>query len=94
MLHSRQTPREEPPQSLVPDPIIARDDRSDDPEREALLADSVGLAMLVVLEMPSRAERLAFVLHASPGSTWALATAESQSQLGGGVRDGSSACRT
>jgi RNA polymerase sigma-70 factor (ECF subfamily) len=46
----------------VPDPVISRAD-SADPEREAVLADSVGLALLVVLETLSPAERLAFVLH-------------------------------
>ncbi len=46
----------------VPDPIVSRADGLD-PEHEALLADSVGLALLVVLETLSPAERLAFVLH-------------------------------
>ncbi len=46
----------------VPDPIVDRADGTD-PEHEALLADSVGLALLVVLETLSPAERLAFVLH-------------------------------
>ena len=46
----------------VPEPIIDRADGTD-PEHEALLADSVGLALLVVLETLSPAERLAFVLH-------------------------------
>ncbi|MBA2511363.1 MAG: sigma-70 family RNA polymerase sigma factor [Rubrobacteraceae bacterium] len=46
----------------VPDPIVGRTDEGD-PEHEALLADSVGLALLVVLETLSPAERLAFVLH-------------------------------
>ena len=46
----------------VPEPIVDREDGAD-PEHEALLADSVGLAMLVVLETLSPAERLAFVLH-------------------------------
>jgi len=46
----------------VPDPIVGRADGGD-PEHEALLADSVGLALLVVLETLSPAERLAFVLH-------------------------------
>ena len=54
-------PREEP-LAHVPDPIVSRDD-SADPEHEALLADSVGLALLVVLETLTPAERLAFVLH-------------------------------
>src|SRR4029434_8988352 len=46
----------------VPEPIIDRVDRMD-PEHEALLADAVGLALLVVLETLSPPERLAFVLH-------------------------------
>ncbi len=46
----------------MPEPIVSREDRVD-PEHEMLLADSVGLAMLIVLEMLSPAERLAFVLH-------------------------------
>jgi hypothetical protein len=46
----------------VPDPIVSREDRID-PEQEVLLADSVGLALLVVLETLSPAERLAFDLH-------------------------------
>ncbi len=48
--------------SRVPDPIVGRADGGD-PEHEALLADSVGLALLVVLETLAPAERLAFVLH-------------------------------
>ena len=46
----------------MPDPIVSREDGID-PEHEALLADSVGLALLVVLETLPPAERLAFVLH-------------------------------
>jgi RNA polymerase sigma-70 factor (ECF subfamily) len=46
----------------VPEPIVSRQDGSD-PEQQALLADSVGLALLVVLETLPPAERLAFVLH-------------------------------
>jgi DNA-directed RNA polymerase specialized sigma24 family protein len=46
----------------VPDPIVSREDGTD-PEHEALLADSVGLALLVVLETLTPAERVAFVLH-------------------------------
>ena len=62
MLRSRQSRREEPFGPHVPEPII--DPVSGvDPEHEALLADSVGLALLVVLETLSPAERLAFVLH-------------------------------
>ena len=62
VLRSRRTRREEPLEAYVPDPNIERADSSD-PEREAELADSVGLALLVVLETLAPAERLAFVLH-------------------------------
>ena len=69
-LRSRRSRREvpleeplgEPPSVRVPDPIVSRADGID-PEQEALLADSVGLALLVVLETLTPAERLAFVLH-------------------------------
>jgi RNA polymerase sigma-70 factor (ECF subfamily) len=49
----------------VPDPVIVRDSEADgsDPEQEAVLADSVGLALLVVLDTLNPAERVAFVLH-------------------------------
>src|SRR5437868_12987629 len=62
ILRSRRSRREEPLESPggaaveIPEPAA-------DPEREALLADSVGLALLVVLETLTPAERLAFVLH-------------------------------
>src|SRR6266540_4077591 len=46
----------------LPDPIISRVETTD-PEQQALLADSVGLALLVVLETLTPAERIAFVLH-------------------------------
>ncbi len=62
MLRSRRSRREEPLGPYVPEPIIDRADGID-PEHEALLADSVGLAMLVVLETLAPAERVAFVLH-------------------------------
>ena len=62
MLRSRNLRREEPLGVHLPEPIIDRVDRMD-PEHEALLADSVGLALLVVLETLSPPERLAFVLH-------------------------------
>jgi Sigma-70, region 4 len=62
MLRARKTRREQPLDVHVPDPIIDPADGID-PEHEALLADSVGLALLVVLETLSPAERLAFVLH-------------------------------
>jgi len=62
MLRSRRTRRELPLDVHVPDPIVDRTDGTD-PEHEALLADSLGLALLVVLETLSPPERLAFVLH-------------------------------
>ena len=62
MLRSRNLRREEPIGVQLPEPIVDRADGTD-PEHEALLADSVGLALLVVLETLSPAERLAFVLH-------------------------------
>ena len=62
MLQARKARREEPFDVHVPDPIVSTDAESD-PEREALLADSVGLALLVVLDTLTPAERLAFVLH-------------------------------
>jgi RNA polymerase sigma factor (sigma-70 family) len=62
MLRARKTRREEPLDAHLPDPIVDRADGID-PEHEALLADSVGLALLVVLETLTPAERLAYVLH-------------------------------
>ena len=63
MLRSRTTRREDPlDDTFVPDPVI-RPLTSIDPEEEVLHADSVGLALLVVLETLEPAERLAFVLH-------------------------------
>src|SRR5213080_2995604 len=62
MMRSRRSRREEPLGPHVPEPIVSREDGLD-PENEALLADSVGLALLVVLEKLTPAERLAFVLH-------------------------------
>jgi RNA polymerase sigma-70 factor, ECF subfamily len=62
MLRSRQSKREEPLEGRVPDPIV-RAREGTDPEHEALIADSVGLALLVVLETLGPAERVAFVLH-------------------------------
>ena len=61
-LRSRNTRREQPLDVHVPDPIVDPADGTD-PEHETLLADSVGLALLVVLETLSPPERLAFVLH-------------------------------
>src|SRR5438270_7999265 len=62
MLRSRESRREEPLDVHVPDPIVGREEGID-PEHEALLADSVGLALLVVLDTLNPSERLAFVLH-------------------------------
>jgi RNA polymerase sigma-70 factor (ECF subfamily) len=62
MLRSRKRRREEPMDLRMPEPIVDPVDGTD-PEHEALLADSVGLALLVVLETLSPPERLAFVLH-------------------------------
>jgi RNA polymerase sigma factor (sigma-70 family) len=62
MLRSRKARREEPLAEGLPDPLIDRADGIG-PEHEALLADSVGLALLVVLETLSPPERLAYVLH-------------------------------
>ena len=62
LLRSRKSRREESLGPHVPEPIISPKDGLD-PEHEALLADSVGLALLVVLETLAPPERLAFVLH-------------------------------
>jgi RNA polymerase sigma-70 factor (ECF subfamily) len=62
VLRSRKSRREQPLEVRVPEPIVSSEDGVD-PEHEALLADSVGLALLVVLETLAPAERLAFVLH-------------------------------
>jgi len=62
MLRSRTARREEPLFARLPDPLIGRAD-DPDPEQEVLLADSVGLALMVVLEALAPAERVAFVLH-------------------------------
>ena len=62
MLRSRRTRREEPFTVYMPEPIVDPADGVD-PEHEALLADAVGLALLVVLDTLAPAERLAFVLH-------------------------------
>jgi RNA polymerase sigma-70 factor, ECF subfamily len=61
-LRARNTRREQPLDVRVPDPIVDPAEGTN-PEHEALLADSVGLALLVVLETLTPAERLAFVLH-------------------------------
>jgi RNA polymerase sigma-70 factor (ECF subfamily) len=62
MLRARRWHPEEPLDEHLPDPIVVRAE-SVDPEHEAVLADSVGLALLVVLETLTPAERLAYVLH-------------------------------
>jgi RNA polymerase sigma-70 factor (ECF subfamily) len=62
MLQSRKTRREDPAGSQLPEEIAASTDGAG-PEYQAVLADSVGLALLVVLDMLTPAERLAFVLH-------------------------------
>ena len=62
MLRSRNRRREESLQERLPDPVVSAYDQTP-PEEEVLLADSVGLALLVVLDTLTPAERLAFVLH-------------------------------
>jgi RNA polymerase sigma factor (sigma-70 family) len=62
MLRSRATRREDPLDVRVPDPVVESGDGVD-PAEQGVLADSVGLALLVVLEALDPAERLAFVLH-------------------------------
>ena len=62
MLRSRKSRREEPIAPHAPEPV-ATGTLGSSPEQEALLADSVGLALLVVLDRLTPAERLAFVLH-------------------------------
>jgi RNA polymerase sigma factor (sigma-70 family) len=61
MLRARVARHEEPLDAHVPDPVVTA--AAEDPEQQALLSDSVGLALLVVLDTLSPAERLAFVLH-------------------------------
>jgi len=62
LLRSRTRRRAEPLEVQVPDPIISPESGAD-PEHQAILADTVGLALMVVLETLTPAERLAFVLH-------------------------------
>jgi len=62
MLRTRKSRREESLEAHGPEPVVTQADQLD-PEQEALLADAVGLAMLVVLDTLAPAERLAFVLH-------------------------------
>ena len=76
ILRSRATRAEVPLDAHVPDPVVARPESAGtpatptDPERETVLADSVGVALLVVLESLQPAERLAFVLHDMFGVTF------------------------
>jgi RNA polymerase sigma factor (sigma-70 family) len=80
MLRSRRARREELPEARVPDPVVTLSDTVD-PEQEALLADSVGLALLVVLDALAPAERIAFVLHDLFGLPFAdIATALDRSE--------------
>ena len=62
MLRTRRTRREASIEDRLPDPVVTADTDTD-PEREAVLADSVGVALMVVLDTLTPAERLAFVLH-------------------------------
>jgi len=62
MLRSRRSRREESLEERLPDVVLSRDTQLD-PEREVMVADSIGLALLVVLETLAPQERLAFVLH-------------------------------
>ena len=68
LLRTRTSRREDPLDTHVPDPVITR--ANGDPESDVVLADSVGLALLVVLETLEPAERLAFVLHDVFGMTF------------------------
>jgi RNA polymerase sigma factor (sigma-70 family) len=61
-LRSRRTRREASLETHLPDPIVSPEDGLD-PEQEALLGDSIGLALLVVLDALTPAERVSFVLH-------------------------------
>jgi RNA polymerase sigma factor (sigma-70 family) len=63
MLRARRARHEDDAGGSLPEPVVSVGDGEADPEHEALLADSVGLALLVVLDSLSPAERLAFVLH-------------------------------
>nr|WP_198653829.1 RNA polymerase sigma factor SigJ [Actinocorallia populi] len=62
LLRARRNRREDPAEVHMPDPLVGPEDAAH-PEQEAVLADSVGLALLVVLDTLTPAERLAFVLH-------------------------------
>lgn len=71
MLRARAARREESLDTHVPDPIVTRARRDEGPEAEALRADSLGLALLVVFDTLDPDERLAFVLHDVFGLTFA-----------------------
>jgi RNA polymerase sigma-70 factor (ECF subfamily) len=62
MLRARTARREQQLDGRLPEPVVSAED-ADDPEQQALIADSVGLALMVVLDTLAPAERLAFVLH-------------------------------
>ncbi|HEX2142073.1 MAG TPA: RNA polymerase sigma factor SigJ [Candidatus Limnocylindria bacterium] len=62
LLRARRSRRELPSSLRLPDPVVTRAEETD-PAEQALVADAVGMAMLVVLETLSPAERVAFVLH-------------------------------
>ena len=62
VLQARKARPEQPAGLRMPDPVVSREGQAD-PEQQALLADSIGLALLIVLETLDPAERLAFVLH-------------------------------
>ncbi len=63
MLRARRTRAEQPLEGFLPEPLVGNPSGASDPEYEALLADSVGIALQVVLGTLAPAERLAFVLH-------------------------------
>lgn len=63
MLRARGSRREDPASHWLPEPVVTTADAAVDPEHATLLADSVGVALLVVLDSLQPAERLAFVLH-------------------------------
>jgi len=63
VLRARKSRREEPMGAQVAEPTVVRGEEGADPEGEAVLADSIGVALLVVLDTLTPAERLAFVLH-------------------------------
>jgi RNA polymerase sigma-70 factor (ECF subfamily) len=69
MLRSRRSRQEDYVGSWLPEPIVSLDDETN-PEQEAILADSIGLALLVVLDTLTPAERLAFVLHDTFGMSF------------------------